>query len=235
MTPPPSGPPPSAPAWETPPTPGAPSASDDRRKLLTWYGAACAALLAVLVLAVVYGLFFNKNDNVSISATDDATTTSKTSASPTTSEESTSSESTSSEPTTSAAESPTAVPGGGEATDGTIGFTVHGVEIGPTVVSSNAPISKDAQGEYIVVHMTVTNLSDQPATFLGTLQKLKADGTIYNIDDEATFYVDGGLAELQPGAQADVSVAFDVPPGSVPEAIELHGDPMSPGVEMPLP
>ena len=60
--------------------------------------------------------------------------------------------------------------------------------------------------------------------------ELKADGTTYNIDDEATFYLDSGLAELPPGGQADVSVAFDVPAGTVPQAIELHGDPMSPGV-----
>jgi hypothetical protein len=82
--------------------------------------------------------------------------------------------------------------------------------------------------------MTVTNIGDLPVTFLGTLQKLKAAGNVFDIDDEATFYIGGGLAELAPGAQADVSVAFDVPPGTVPEAIELHADPVSPGIEVPL-
>ena len=167
---------------------------------------------------------------MSIGASDDATSTSTTSDSPTTTDESTSSE-----PTESATESPTAAPGGGEATDGTVGFTVHGVEVGSSVVSSSAPIEKTAQGQYVVVHMTVTNLGDQPATFLGTLQKLKADGTTYNIDDEATSYLDSGLAEIPPGGQVDVSVAFDVPPGTVPGAIELHADPLTPGVEVPLP
>ena len=57
--PPPPSDPPSAQAFQTPPAPGAPSADDGRGKVLTWYLAACAALLAVLVLAVIYGVFIN--------------------------------------------------------------------------------------------------------------------------------------------------------------------------------
>jgi hypothetical protein len=95
-------------------------------------------------------------------------------------------------------------------------------------------VEKTAQGEFVIVHMTVTNTGAEPATFLGTYQKLNAGGTTYYIDDEATFYVGGGLAELAPGGQADVSVAFDVPPGTTPESIELHADPMGSGVQVPL-
>jgi len=73
--------------------------------------------------------------------------------------------------------------------------------------------------------MTVRNTGDAPTTFLGTLQKLKAGADVYSIDDEATFYTGGGLVELNPGDQADVAVAFDVPPGTTPDAIELHADP----------
>jgi hypothetical protein len=91
-----------------------------------------------------------------------------------------------------------------------------------------------AQGEYIVVHLTVTNTGAEPATFIGMNQKLNAGGITYYVDDEATFYVGGNLAELAPGDQADVAVAFDVPPGTTPESIELHDDPMGPGVVVPL-
>jgi len=84
------------------------------------------------------------------------------------------------------------------------------------------------------VHLTVLNSGDQPVTYLGTLQKLKAGGTTYSIDDEATFYLNGGLAELNPGDSADVAIAFDVPPGTTPESLEAHGDPISAGVNVPL-
>jgi len=42
------------------------------------------------------------------------------------------------------------------------------------------------------------------------------------------------FAELAPGDQADVAIAFDVPPGTAPESIELHADPLGPGVQVPL-
>ena len=66
------------------------------------------------------------------------------------------------------------------------------------------------------------------------MQKLKAGGTTYSIDDEATFYLDGSPAELNPGDTADVAIAFDVPPGTTPDSLELHGDPVSAGVDVPL-
>jgi hypothetical protein len=98
----------------------------------------------------------------------------------------------------------------------------------------DAPVEKTAQGEFVIVHLTVLNSGDQPVTYLGTLQKLKAGGATYSIDDEATFYLNGGLAELNPGDSADVAIAFDVPPGTTPESLEAHGDPISAGVDVPL-
>jgi hypothetical protein len=111
---------------------------------------------------------------------------------------------------------------------------VSGVQTAPTVQNGDAPVEKTAQGEFVIVNMTVLNSGDAPTTFLGTLQKLKAAGAVYNIDDEATFYLNGGLAELNPGDTADVGLAFDVPPGTVPEVLEVHADPVSPGVDIPL-
>lgn len=219
-----SGPPPSAPPPSAPPAPSAPG---DNRKLIVWYSAACAGLLAVLVLVVVYGLFLKDDDAAPTAASPTNTTTAETA--PTTT-----GGSGWGEPTETGTAAPTKEAESPEASDGPLSFAVWGVETGPTVVSQDAPIEKTAQGEYIVVRLTITNTSDTPATFLGTLQKLVAPGGPYSIDDEATFYIGGGLAELAPGDQADVSVAFDVPPGTQPEAIELHADPLSPGVQVPL-
>lgn len=230
IPPPPPGPPPSAPSQFDYPSTPPPSAPSGNRKLVAGYAAACAALLAVLIGVIIYGFFIRDSSDVEISA-GDTTTSEATTEAPTTTGDGGWGETSETE---TATDSPTTVAETGDATDGQLSFTVHGVEVGTTVVSSDAPIEKTAVGEYIVVHMTVTNVSPDPATFLGTFQKLLAGGTTYNIDDEATFYVGGGLAELPPGASADVSVAFDVPPGTQAEAIELHADPISPGVEVSL-
>ena len=179
-----------------------------------------------LVAAVIYGFVIREDPGVQLATPGGETTTSEESESPTTTESSEATE-------TETATPPTAAEGGA-VTDGSLSFVVHGFEVGSTVVSSSAPIEKNAQGEYVVVHMTVTNNSDTATTFIATFQTLNAGGTTYNIDDEATFYLDSGLAELAPGASADASIAFDVPPGTVPESVMLHVDPMSPGVEVPL-
>src|SRR3981081_2553752 len=44
--------------------PGPPAPPGDNRKLIIWFGAACAALLAVMVLVLVYALFIHKGDTV---------------------------------------------------------------------------------------------------------------------------------------------------------------------------
>jgi hypothetical protein len=66
------------------------------------------------------------------------------------------------------------------------------------------------------------------------LQKLKAGGTTYPIDDEATAYLNGTWADLEPSDSADLAIAFDVPPGTSGESLEVHGEPMSTGVDVPL-
>jgi hypothetical protein len=224
-------PPPSEPSFASapfePPPSGQPPAPDDRRRLLIWFGAACAALLAVLVLVVIYGVFINKNDT--IQASSGPSSTSK-SATPTTS-----SDNGWGSGTQTTSESPTTASGSGaQATDGGLTFAVTGTEIAPTVQYQDAPVEKTAQGEFVIVHMTVLNSGDAQGTFLATLQKLKAGGTTYLIDDEATAYLNGTWADLNAGDTADVAIAFDVPPGTTPESLEVHGDPVSAGVEVPL-
>jgi hypothetical protein len=105
--------------------------------------------------------------------------------------------------------------------DGAMTFTVRGFEV-------------DAVGEHVVVYLTVTNVGDEPATFLGSYQTLKADGAVYHVDDEATSALGGGVAELVPGGKADVALAFTVPAGTVPAVVELHADSVSSGVELAL-
>jgi len=205
------------------------------RKLLVRYLAVCSALLAVLVAVSVYAAFFADDGSASFGAFDDRSTTLIPAATPTTTAGGGWGETTDTETTTVTPTLTPTFPENSDATDGAFAFTVDTVEITPSVSSIEFPVDKTATGEYVVVHMTVANISDEAATFLGTFQKLMAAGEVYSIDDEATFYAGGALAELNPGDQVKVAVAFDVPPGTDPEVIELHADPLSPGVEVSLP
>jgi Domain of unknown function (DUF4352)/Protein of unknown function (DUF2510) len=210
-----------------PPPSGEPPARDDRRQLVIWFGAACAALLAVLVLVVIYGVFIHKDDTIQASSGPSSTSKSATPTTP--------SGSGWGSGTQTASESPTTASGSGpQATDGGLTFAVTGVETAPSVKYQDAPVEKTAQGEFIIVHMTVLNSGDAQGTFLATLQKLKAGGTTYSIDDEATAYLNGTWADLNAGDTADVAIAFDVPPGTTPESLEVHGASTSTGVEVPL-
>jgi hypothetical protein len=209
--------PPEPPAVE-PPAGTEPRVPVDNRKLVMGFGGAVAALLLVLVLAAVYAFVIHKPDTVDASSPTTETTTVTTEA-PTSDE-------------SSASESPPPPAG---AVDGPLTFSVVGVERGATVTDSeNEFLTKDAQGEFIVVRLTVQNTSPDPGQFLGTFQKLNAGGQVYTIDDEATFYVGGGFVDIPPGGRFDVGLPYDVPPGTVPESVELHADPMSPGVVLPV-
>ncbi|MCH9667145.1 MAG: DUF4352 domain-containing protein [Actinomycetia bacterium] len=209
------------PEQPSPPERGGAHRAPEDRHLLTRYLAVCAALLAMLVAVAVFAAFFADDGSIEVGALENPPTT----IAPTT-------------PGKGWGEPPTAIPAppqSGDYTDGALAFSVDAVEITTSVASAEFPVDKTAVGEFVVVHMTVTNTSDEPTTFLGTFQKLKADDTVYSIDDEATFYTGGALAELNPGDEVDVAVVFDVPTGTDPDAIELHSDPMGSGVEVPLP
>ncbi|HEX4587450.1 MAG TPA: DUF4352 domain-containing protein [Mycobacterium sp.] len=137
--------------------------------------------------------------------------------------------------TQTASESPTPGSGSGaQAADAGLTFAVTGTETAPSVKSQDAPVAQTAQGVYVIVHLTVLNSGNQPATFVGTFQKLKAGGTTYSIDDVATAYLNGTVAQLNPGDTSEVAIAFDVPTGTTPESLEVHGDPISAGVDVPL-
>jgi hypothetical protein len=210
---------------QSPATPE-PTAGDARSKLILRFGAACAALLAVLVVVVIYGVFINKNDSMQISSSPSSTSESATP---------TSSGNGWGGTTETTSESPTGPSGSGpQASDGGLTFAVTGVETAPSVKFQSAPVEKTAQGEFFIVHMTVLNSGDAQATYLGTWQKLNAGDTTYSIDDVATAYLNGTSADLNPGDTADVAIAFDVPPGTAPESLEVHAEPGGTGADVPL-
>ena len=88
---------------------------------------------------------------------------------------------------------------------------------------------------YFVVYLNVTNTGTSPVTFVSTMQRLNAGGQGYSPDDQATLFLTGSpVFDIQPGETTKTGLVFDVPPGTEPDSIELHGDALSQGVEVPL-
>jgi hypothetical protein len=218
---PPSEPPFSPPGLESPES----APDDDRKKLIQRFVIGVAVGLVALIAITLWGVFGNdKTDTVKIS-------------SPSTSATKTTSSSTA-ETSTEAESSPTLAPApgpGGAAEDGGLTFTVVGVDTATTITSPTSEfLTKDAQGQFIVVHLSVTNTGADAGSYMATLQKLKAAGVSYEADPEASFYVGTVYEDINPGNTLDTSIVFDVPSGTAPESIELHGTAVSPGIEVPL-
>ncbi|KRD17825.1 hypothetical protein ASE48_25410 [Mycobacterium sp. Root265] len=124
---------------------------------------------------------------------------------------------------------------GGQVADGEVTITSNGVEVTPTVSAvDNEMLTKTASGEFVVVRLTLLNNGALPATFLADQQVLNAGGQTYNTETESTFYLGGISAVLYPGQPVDVAFAYDVPPGTAPESLQVHGDLASAGAVLPL-
>lgn len=124
---------------------------------------------------------------------------------------------------------------GGQVADGEVTITSNGVEITPTVsAADNEMLTKTASGEFVVVRLTLLNNGQLPATFLADQQVLNAGGQTYNTETESTFYLGGISAVLYPGQPVDVAFAYDVPPGTALESLQVHGDLASAGAVLPL-
>lgn len=201
---------------ETAPAPSSP---------LKGYLIGVGGLLAVLVAVLVWAFAFADPGTGSTEATgaDGASETAGTTA-PTTN---------SSDPTETTGGGVTGA--GGQVADGEVTITSKGVEITPTVAAAdNEMLTKTASGEFVVVRLTLLNNGELPATFLADQQVLTAGGQTYNTETESTFYLGGISAVLNPGEPVDVAFAYDVPPGTTPESLQVHGDLASAGAVLPL-
>lgn len=123
-------------------------------------------------------------------------------------------------------------PAGSEVRDGKFAFVVTRVE--PPTKSVGDFLSKTAQGEFILVHIDVTNTSDRPQSYFGSNQKLiDAQGREFTNDTEAEIYLnDDTFADINPGNKFSVILAFDVPTGTAPAALEFHDSMFSGGVRV---
>ncbi len=124
---------------------------------------------------------------------------------------------------------------GQEVRDGQFAFTVTSVDRSKTAGDlSNQFEIVTAQGEFLNVHMTVTNTGNHAQTFFATNQKLKISGRAYDANSSAAMWTQALNVTINPGNSIQAVVSFDVPPGSNGGTIQLHDSVFSGGVEVTL-
>lgn len=121
--------------------------------------------------------------------------------------------------------------------DGKFEFTVTKVEVGPARIGSDV-LGQTAQGQFILLHVTVGNIGDVAQLFSDSSQKLyDAQGRQFSSDTTAAIYLDDSqsfLKEINPGNQVNGIVVFDVPKDAKAVRVELHDSPFSGGVSVTL-
>ena len=138
-----------------------------------------------------------------------------------------------------AAESGTAPrPGiGAPARDGKFEFVVRGVRPGGTTIGPDV-MAERAQGEFLLVDLTVRNIGDRAQSLDISSQKvLSAQGTQYSPSTAATIQLDDGgvfYEQINPGNALQVTVVYDLPTGTDATQIELHDSMFSGGVTVDL-
>lgn len=123
--------------------------------------------------------------------------------------------------------------------DGKFEFVVTNVESGLSSVGDNEFLTAEAQGQFVVVTMTVNNTSKQPKDFSPTNQKLvDTEGRSFEPDTTAQIYLGGSdipvWDNINPGNTVEVKVVYDMPVDAKPASIELHDSMFSGGVKVNL-
>ena len=132
-----------------------------------------------------------------------------------------------------------AMPGLGEAAvDGKFSFTVNSVKCGIESVGDEY-VSKEPQGQFCQVALTIENVGKEPQTMFADNQKLfDSEDREFSPDTSAMIYMKDGadtwLKEINPGNSLEGNLLFDLPAGATPATIELHDSAFSGGVKVSL-
>jgi hypothetical protein len=127
---------------------------------------------------------------------------------------------------------------GAQVQDGEFAFTVTNVETGREALGDGF-LRSEAQGSYVLVHVTVTNIGTEAQMFTSANQTLldaqgrefeaDAGAALMNVPDSELF-----LTDINPGNSVDGVLVFDVPEGLSPTGIELHESMFSGGATVSL-
>lgn len=125
------------------------------------------------------------------------------------------------------------------ARDGKFEFVVKGVECGKTTIGTNQYLTKNAQGQFCLMTVSVKNIGNEAQGFFGSNQKLlNANNQQYAADDTAGAYLDQNYSTLfsniNPGNSVEGVIVFDIPKDQTPVSAELHDSSFSSGVKVNL-
>lgn len=135
-----------------------------------------------------------------------------------------------------AAAAPAAATIGTPVRDGDFEFTVTTVQRGQTTLGGKY-LSTTAQGEFVLVNLTVRNVGNEPGTLFDQNVKLfDSQGREYRADSGAAIYLEGNadvIAQtINPGNQVSGTVVFDVAAGTQLASLDLHDSAFSGGVSV---
>lgn len=122
--------------------------------------------------------------------------------------------------------------------DGKFEFTVTGLECGATSVGDEF-INEQAQGQFCMLSVTVSNIGDEAQALFGDNQYLLDDqDREFSADTVATFTSNpegqAVFEEINPGNQLSGTIVFDVPADATISSARLHDSAFSNGVEVAL-
>jgi hypothetical protein len=105
--------------------------------------------------------------------------------------------------------------------------------------TGNLYLTETAQGVFVIVTLSVTNIGNEPQNYFGQNQKLiDTAGREYEVSTAAHMYLNsdvGIMGQIDPGNSIQVKLPFDVPPDSRFTMLELHDSMFSGGVKLALP
>lgn len=123
--------------------------------------------------------------------------------------------------------------------DGKFEFVVSGYQDGLSEVGENQYLTEEAQGQFVVVSLTVQNIGDKPQSFSPSNQKLiDAQGRSFESSSMAQIALGGSditvWDNINPGNTVNVKLVFDMPKDATPSTLELHDSMLSNGVKISL-
>lgn len=124
---------------------------------------------------------------------------------------------------------------GQEVRDGQFAFIVTSVDRSKQAGDlSNQFEIVTAQGEFLNVHMTVTNTGNHAQTFFATNQHLKIGSNTYDANSMAALWTRSASETINPGNSIQAVLSFDVPPGAGSGTLQLHDSAFSGGTQVTL-
>jgi hypothetical protein len=126
--------------------------------------------------------------------------------------------------------------------DGKFQFTVTSVTRAKSVGDTADGLGDTAQGEYTILHVTVTNIGDQPQTLDDSSQyAYDASGRKYSVSTSADLDLNSVTGSdsvffnnINPGNTVHGELAFDMPAGAKAVKAELHDSAFSGGITVSL-